>query len=78
MIITMMPVATVSLRVGQWTLRGLRADLTDEFAGGGFGHVDAALLRIEKRPADLCGRRSCVSLSGRRLESSRLRSRKCA
>ena len=39
MMITMIAVATVSLRVGQWTLRGLGADLTDEFAGGGFGHV---------------------------------------
>ena len=38
MIITMIAVATVSLRVGQWTLRGLGADLTDEFAGGDFRH----------------------------------------
>ena len=56
MMITMIAVATVSLRVGQWTLRGLRADLTDEFAGGDSGHVFALLvLRIEKRPADLVG-----------------------
>ena len=35
---TMIAVAIVSLRVGQWTLRGLDADLADEFAGGDFGH----------------------------------------
>src|SRR5919112_4326817 len=38
-------------------LAGLGADLTDEFAGGGFGHFAVARLRIEKRPADLSGRR---------------------
>src|SRR5947209_17564196 len=41
-------------------LRGFRADLTDEFAGGSSGHVFACsllVLQIEKRPADLSGRR---------------------
>ena len=61
MIITMMPVATVSLRVGQWTLRGLGADLTDEFAGGGFGHVVLpALFADRKAPRGPDGRRGCV------------------
>src|SRR2546430_2586809 len=45
-------------------LGGLGADLTDEFAGGGSGHVLPILvLRIEKRPADLSGRRGWASLS---------------
>ena len=39
MIITMIAVATVSLRVGQWTLPVFGADLTDEFAGGVFCHL---------------------------------------
>src|SRR5205085_278923 len=47
-------------------LNRFEADLTHEFAGGDFGHVSASLLlfRIEKRPADLSGRRGCGSLSG--------------
>ncbi len=66
MIITMIAVATVSLRVGQMDLGGLGADLTDEFAGGDFGHLLACFsLRIEKRPAGLSGRRGCGSLSAR-------------
>src|SRR5438045_4007498 len=38
-------------------LAGLDADLTDEFAGGDFGHFLLAHFWIEKRPADLSGRR---------------------
>src|SRR5690242_3676996 len=45
-------------------LAGLDTDLTDEFAGGDFRHFCSAHLRIEKRPADLSGRRGCGSLSG--------------
>jgi hypothetical protein len=47
-------------------LAGLHADLSDEFAGGDFGHswVRSLAFRIEKRPAGLCGQRGCGSLSG--------------
>ena len=34
-------------------LGGLDADLTDEFAGGDFGHCAVARFQKEKRPADL-------------------------
>src|SRR5690348_11284635 len=48
-------------------LRGLCADLGDELAGGDFCHCQLLLeLRIEKRPADLSGRRGCGSLSDAR------------